>query len=97
MEEAGTEKEWVFIEYPTDEPGVTNEVGGVLAIASKDNAKHIVKCVNHHDELVAAARCALADLMGIMPEFEASGDRKHPAWKTIKELKTVLTKIGGAK
>jgi hypothetical protein len=37
--------------------------------------------------LRVAAKCALADLEGIMPEFEPSGDREHPAWETIKLLK----------
>jgi len=39
------------------------------------------------DKVTAALLCAHADLEGIMPEFEPSGDRKHPAWKTIKLLK----------
>ena len=34
--------------------------------------------------------CALADLEGIMPEFEPSGDRLHPGWRTVKELKEYL-------
>ena len=38
-------------------------------------------------DLLFAAKCALADLEGIMPEFEPSGDREHPAWETIKLLK----------
>lgn len=41
-------------------------------------------------DLVAAAKAALADLQGIMPEFEPSGDRTHPAWKTIEELQTAI-------
>lgn len=41
-------------------------------------------------ELLQAAKCALADLEGIMPEFEPSGDKKHPGWKTIKELKKAI-------
>ena len=44
--------------------------------------------------LVQAARCALADLEGIMPEFEPSGDRQHPGWQTIKELRAALKKAG---
>jgi 2-iminoacetate synthase ThiH len=43
-------------------------------------------------DLYWAARCALADLEGIMPEFEPSGDREHPAWQTIKELKAAIKK-----
>jgi len=45
------------------------------------------------DELITASRCALADLEGIMPEFEPSGDRTHSAWKTIRELHIALSKF----
>jgi hypothetical protein len=41
-------------------------------------------------KLEHAATNALADLEGIMPEFEPSGDREHPAWETIKELRDAL-------
>lgn len=40
--------------------------------------------------LTLSAKCALADLEGIMPEFDPSGDRKHSAWKTIEELRAAL-------
>lgn len=40
--------------------------------------------------LRAAARCAVADLEGIMPEFEPSGDRTDSAWQTLGELKAAL-------
>lgn len=43
-------------------------------------------------ELLQAAKCALADLQGIMPEFEPSGDREHPAWQTIEELCAAIAK-----
>ena len=43
-------------------------------------------------ELLAALKCALADLEGIMPEFEPSGDREHPAWQTIEEVKAAIAK-----
>ena len=42
------------------------------------------------DKITLALRCALADLEGIMPEFEPSGDREHPAWETIKLLKKAI-------
>lgn len=42
------------------------------------------------NKLVQAAKNALADLEGIMPEFEPSGDRTHPAWTTIEDLKDAL-------
>lgn len=41
-------------------------------------------------DLVKALKCALADLEGIMPEFEPSGERTHSAWKTIEELKKLI-------
>lgn len=41
-------------------------------------------------KLYSAAKNALADLEGIMPEFDASGDRTHPAWKTMKELQEAI-------
>jgi 2-iminoacetate synthase ThiH len=40
--------------------------------------------------VLLALRCALADLEGIMPEFEPSGDRQHPAWTTIQELRAAI-------
>lgn len=40
--------------------------------------------------ITLAARCALADLEGIMPEFEPSGDRLHSGWKTIEDLRSAL-------
>lgn len=43
-------------------------------------------------ELLAAAKAALADLEGIMPDYEPSGDREHPAWVTINELRDAITK-----
>ena len=46
-------------------------------------------------DLLAACRCALADLEGIMPEFEPSGDRQHPGWTTIEELKAVIARATG--
>ncbi len=48
------------------------------------------KILDHNVILIEAAKCALADLEGIMPEFEPSGDRQHSGWKTINELKKAL-------
>ena len=42
------------------------------------------------DKVETVLRCALADLEGIMPEHDPDGDRSHPAWKTIEEIKEVL-------
>ena len=38
---------------------------------------------------------ALADLEGIMPEYEPSGDREHPGWQTIKDIKEAIAKARG--
>lgn len=46
-------------------------------------------------ELLQCAKCALADLEGILPEFETGGDRLHPGWETLKELKAVIHKATG--
>jgi hypothetical protein len=46
-------------------------------------------------DLLNAAKCALADLEGIMPEFEPSGDREHSAWRTINELRYAIKKCEG--
>ena len=40
--------------------------------------------------LLQSAKNALADLEGILPEYEPSGDREHPAWQTIEELKAAI-------
>lgn len=37
--------------------------------------------------------CAIADLEGILPEHEPSGDRKHPAWKTLADLKKMANEL----
>jgi len=46
-------------------------------------------------ELLDALRCCLADLEGIMPEFEPNGDRAHPGWQSIEEAKAALLKAKG--
>lgn len=46
-------------------------------------------------DLLEACKAALADLEGIMPEFEPSGDRQNPAWSTIKELSNAISKAEG--
>jgi len=46
--------------------------------------------------MLQVCKNALADLEGIMPELEPSGDRKHPGWETIKELQEVIDKINGS-
>lgn len=46
-------------------------------------------------DLLGACRCALADLEGIMPEYEPDGERTHPAWRTILELKQAIAQAEG--
>jgi hypothetical protein len=46
-------------------------------------------------EMLAAARAALADMEGIMPEFDCDGDRQHPGWQTIEELRAAIAKAEG--
>lgn len=45
--------------------------------------------------LLWVARFALADLEGVMPEFEPSGERSHPGWETIQDLKSAIAKAEG--
>ncbi len=49
------------------------------------------------ENLLTVCKRALADLEGIMLEFEPSGDRIHPAWRTIEELRGVLAAAEHAK
>jgi hypothetical protein len=46
-------------------------------------------------ELLAAAVAALADLEGIMPAFDCDGERSHPGWQTISELRAAIAKAEG--
>ena len=48
---------------------------------------------NEKMEILQVCKNALADLEGIMPEFEPDGDRKHSGWTTIEELKGVITEL----
>ncbi len=41
-------------------------------------------------QLRLAAKCALADLEGLMPDVDASGQRQHAGWITVKQLKAAL-------
>lgn len=45
--------------------------------------------------LLDAARCALADLEGAAADLDPSGDRVHPVWRTIKELRDVIERATG--
>jgi len=37
-------------------------------------------------QIVSVMRCAIADLEGMLPEIDPSGDREHSGWKTLDEL-----------
>ena len=41
-------------------------------------------------DLLQVCKEALADLEGIMPEFDPDGERTHPAWETIERLKSQI-------
>jgi hypothetical protein len=43
--------------------------------------------------LLDACRCALADLEGILPEYDP--EREHPAWETLAEVRAAITKATG--
>ena len=42
-------------------------------------------------------KCALADLQGIMPEVEPSGDRTHSGWQTITDLEKKISELESGK
>ena len=46
-----------------------------------------------HGELVHLLNCAIADLEVILPEYDPSGDKQHPAWKTLDELKNMVKQL----
>ena len=69
-----------------------SKIGEGEAVA---NAEFIIRACNSHDALLEALVYALADLEGIMPEYEPSGDREHPGWQTIKDIKAAIAKAKG--
>ena len=46
------------------------------------------------DSLVELAHMALSDLEGMLPVVDPDGERKHPGWKTVKELQEWLSAAG---
>lgn len=75
---------------------VCQENAGDMIADLKDcpNAQANARLIAAAPDLLTACRCALADLEGIMPEFEPDGDRTHPGWETIKDLKRAIKKAG---
>ena len=70
--------------------------GDMLAdLRNCNNAEANAILIATAPELLATCKCALADLQGIIPEIEPDGNKQHPGWKTIKELKNVITKTEG--
>ena len=45
--------------------------------------------------LLDSARCALADLEGAAADIDPSGDRVHPVWLTINELRAAIQRATG--
>lgn len=81
--------------WRADGAGVADRQGNAIALVANDddheaNKAFIVRCVNSHEQLLAALKAALADLEGIMPEFEPSGERMHPGWLTIAEARAAI-------
>lgn len=77
--------------------------GGQGLIYSEKDGRNVAVIYDERDipliesapKLLAVCKCALADLEGIMPEFEPGGDRKHPAWTTIRELWAAIGQAEG--
>lgn len=42
------------------------------------------------NQLLEALKCCVADLHGIMPEIDPSGDREHPGWLSIIEAEKAI-------
>ena len=58
-----------------------------LAKISKEMIENYEKVVETYKNV---CKCALADLEGVMYLIEPDGEREHPAWKTIEELREVI-------
>lgn len=48
-----------------------------------------------NENLISVLRSALADLYGIMPEFDPGGERAHPGWQTIDDLRQIIAEMEG--
>ncbi len=47
------------------------------------------------EKVEGTIKCAIADLEGIMPVHDPDGDRTHPGWGTLADLKRVLANLTG--
>ena len=75
-------------------PGVetarrASELGGFATVEEYDANARLIAAA---PDLLLAAKCALADLEGILPEFEPSGERQHPGWQTIEDLRKAIAR-----
>jgi hypothetical protein len=68
------------------------DVGGPSNIEEIETWRANARLISAAPDLLQAAKCALADLEGVMPEFEPSGDRAHPGWQTIEDLRAAIEK-----
>lgn len=94
----------------TLEYGVISENGRSMVTLSRahygDNAPsnsdiesvqaQILLSLNCFPDMLAALERSLADLEGVMPEFEPSGDRTHPAWQTMVDIRAAIEKARGS-
>lgn len=39
------------------------------------------------DKVLKVVQCAIADLDGMLPEVDPDGERTHPGWETVEELR----------
>jgi hypothetical protein len=74
----------------------SGECGDILCTHAHEEIGKLQALAGAAPDLLAAVKCALADLEGIMPEFDCDGDREHPAWTTIEELKQAINKAEGS-
>lgn len=80
-----TKKFYVEIELPpTGESMTTHEAATWLACELAGEITDVT--VWDSDEMRGLLTRAMTDLVGVLPEFETSGDRRRPAWQTLQEI-----------
>lgn len=75
---------------------ITNDEGMRIADIRQQRRHRTLanaKLIAEAPRLLQAARCALADLDGIMDAYDPDG--YHPGWATIQELRAVIAKATG--
>ncbi|MCL4296278.1 MAG: hypothetical protein KJ077_11140 [Anaerolineae bacterium] len=76
------------------EPVTDDGTRGFGMYESPQKAHRVAKLLGD-GHVIGVLRTALADLYGIMPEFEPSGDREHSGWETIAELRDMVASLEG--